>query len=269
MRGRPARDRGCQAGMTEHLPETSVVIRALNEERWLPDVLGMLERQRYRDFEIILVDSGSVDRTRDIAAAAGARLVRLRSEDFTFGHSLNVGIREARGTYIAILSAHAIPVDEDWLERLVAPLRADARAMVYGSQIGHAVSKFSEARDFERQFPQQAHTVGLSAPLANNANSAVRRSDWEEHPFNEGLPGLEDIEWARFWVKKGREVVYEPKAGIVHVHTETWPQVRRRFYREAMAARWSNLKMLRHIPREVWRELRWLVDDVRLAAARG
>ncbi len=97
--------------------------------------------------------------------------------------------------------------------------------------------------------------------------SAVRTG--RSIPFNEGLPGLEDIEWAKFWMKKGREVVYEPKAAIVHVHTETWPQVRRRFYREAMAARWINLKILRHIPREVWREVRWLIDDVRLAAARG
>ena len=157
MRGRPARDRGCQPGMSEHPPETSVVIRALNEERWLPEVLAQLERQRYRDFEIMLVDSGSVDRTRDIAAADGARIVRLRSEDFTFGHSLNVGIREARGTFIAIVSAHAIPLDENWLEQLVAPLRQDATAMVYGGQSGHAVSKFSEARDFERQFPSSGH----------------------------------------------------------------------------------------------------------------
>jgi 2-desacetyl-2-hydroxyethyl bacteriochlorophyllide A dehydrogenase len=258
-----------EAGMSEHPPETSIVIRALNEERWLPEVLGMLERQRYRDFEILLVDSGSVDRTRDIAAAAGARIVRLRSEDFTFGHALNVGIREARGTFIAILSAHAIPVDAEWLERLIAPLRQDGRAMVYGGQVGHAVSKFSEARDFERLFPQQAHAVDVAAPFANNANSAVRRSCWEAHPFDEGLPGLEDIDWAKHWVTKGCEVVYEPRACIVHVHTETWPQVRRRFYREAMAARWVGLKILRHIPREVWREIRWLADDLRLAAAGG
>jgi 2-desacetyl-2-hydroxyethyl bacteriochlorophyllide A dehydrogenase len=255
--------------MSERRPETSVVIRALNEERWLPDVLGMLERQTYRDFEILVVDSGSVDRTRDIAAAAGARIVRLRSEDFTFGHSLNVGIREAHGKFIAILSAHAIPVDEAWLERLVAPLRQDSRAMVYGGQIGHPISKFSEARDFERLFPQRPHTVDPEEPFANNANSAIRRACWEEQPFDEGLPGLEDIGWAKHWMAKGREVVYEPKACIIHVHTETWPQVRRRFYREAMAARWIGLKIVRHIPGEVWRELRWLTDDLRLAAAAG
>src|SRR5688572_31370188 len=112
-----------------HIPETSVVIRAYNEERWLPAVFEALARQNYRDFEVLLVDSGSVDRTREIAAANGARIVRLLSEDFTFGHSLNVGLSEARGSLIAIVSAHAIPAGVDWLEKLVAPLRQPDVAM--------------------------------------------------------------------------------------------------------------------------------------------
>ncbi len=135
---------------SDHLPEISIVIRAFNEERWLPEVLASLNRQTCRDFEVLLVDSGSTDRTREIAAANGVRVVRLRSEDFTFGHSLNVGIQESRGSLVAILSAHAIPADEGWLERLVAPLRQPGVALVYGGQRGHEISKFSEARDFER-----------------------------------------------------------------------------------------------------------------------
>ncbi len=233
-------------------PETSIVIRAFNEERWLPEVFEALARQRYRDFEVLLVDSGSIDRTRDIAAAHGARIVRLRSEDFTFGHSLNVGVQQAKGRFIAIVSAHAIPANEDWLERLVAPLRREDVAMVYGGQRGHQISKFSEARDFERLFPTRPHEVcDPDNPFANNANSAVRRDLWEKHPFDEGLPGLEDIEWAKYWMENGRKVMYEPEACIIHVHTETWSQVRRRYHREGMAARWVGTRILRHIPSEV------------------
>lgn len=249
-----------------HTPETSIVIRAFNEERWLPEVLDALARQRYRDFEVLLVDSGSVDRTREIAAAHGARIVRLRSEDFTFGHALNRGVQEAQGRYIAILSAHAIPAGEDWLERLVAPLRQETVAMVFGGQRGHQFSKFSEARDFERLFPTRPREVNdPDKPFANNANSAVRRDLWETHAFDEGLPGLEDIEWAKYWIENGYKVLYEPHACIIHVHTENWSQVRLRYHREGMAARWVGTLILRHIPGEVGREILWTVKDLLLA----
>jgi len=251
-------------------PETSIVIRAFNEERWLPEVLDAVARQRYRDFEVLLVDSGSVDRTRDIAAAHGARIVRLRSEDFTFGHSLNVGVRESRGSLIAILSAHAIPADENWLERLVTPLRRDAVAMVYGGQRGHLISKFSETLDFERLFPREPRVnMDPDDPFANNANSAVRRDLWEQHPFDEGLPGLEDMEWAKHWMENGRLVRYEPDACIIHVHTETWAQVRRRYHREGMAARWVGTRILRHIPEEILREVAWCAKDLMVATSQG
>jgi 2-desacetyl-2-hydroxyethyl bacteriochlorophyllide A dehydrogenase len=251
--------------MNETAPETTILIRAFNEERWLPEVFAALNKQRYRDFEVLLVDSGSVDSTRDIAAANGARVHRLRSEDFTFGHSLNVGVTQARGSLIAILSAHAIPADEDWLEKLLVPLRRPGVAMVYGGQRGHPISKFSEILDFERIFPASHHQVDVEQPFANNANSAVKRELWAQHPFDEGLPGLEDIEWAKYWLKHGLEVVYEPHACIIHVHTESWAQVRRRYHREGMAARWVGLRYLRHIPGEIWREVRWCAADVWLA----
>jgi 2-desacetyl-2-hydroxyethyl bacteriochlorophyllide A dehydrogenase len=255
--------------MNAAAPETSIIIRALNEERWLPEVFAAIHKQKYRDFEVLLVDSGSVDATRDIAAANGARIVRLRSEDFTFGHSLNVGIEAARGKYMALLSAHAIPSDENWLGNLVAPLRRPEVAMTFGGQRGHAVSKFSECRDFERMFPDRGYEVDVEQPFANNANSAVKRELWEKYPFDKGLPGLEDIDWAKYWLERKQKVVYVPDGCIIHVHTETWPQVRRRYYREGMAARWVGIRILRSIPGEVLREVWWGIQDLWLAAAEG
>jgi len=257
------------APVLERTPETSVIIRAFNEERWLPHVLEAIARQSYKDFEVVLVDSGSVDGTRAIAASYGARLVSLRLEDFTFGHSLNVGIRSARGRFLALLSAHAIPTDDEWLARLVHPLRQPAVAMVFGGQRGHPVSKFAEARDFERIFPGVPQVMDDDHVFVNNANSAVKRARWEEHPFDEGLPGLEDAEWAKYWIPRGHQVLYEPRACIYHVHTESWPQVRHRFYREGIAGRWTAVRIMRHIPREVAREGLWSLQDFWAAARAG
>jgi len=246
-------------------PETTVLIRAFNEERWLPEVLKAIDAQTYRDFEVLLVDSGSLDRTREIVAASGGRVVRLRSDDFTFGHSLNVGISEARGSFIVILSAHAIPADDRWLERLIAPLREPNTAMVFGGQRGHALSKFSEACDFERIFPAKPQLMDDDHVFVNNANSAIRRDLWELHQFDEGLPGLEDAEWAKYWIPLGKEVRYEPEASIFHVHTESWPQVRHRFYREGIGGRWTAVRIMRNIPGEILREAWWTTLDLGLA----
>jgi glycosyltransferase involved in cell wall biosynthesis len=96
-------------------PEISVVIRTFNEEKFLPALLDALSGQAVQNFETIVVDSGSIDGTRDIAAQKADRLLRIQSHDFTFGHSLNVGIRSAKGRHIAIVSAHTLPVDDQWL----------------------------------------------------------------------------------------------------------------------------------------------------------
>jgi 2-desacetyl-2-hydroxyethyl bacteriochlorophyllide A dehydrogenase len=227
-------------------PEISLIIRTFNEEKFLPDLLDALGRQSFRNFETIVVDSGSLDRTRDIAADAADKVLRLESHDFTFGHSLNVGIREASGKYVAVASAHTLPADQHWLNNLISPLRIQGTAMVYGRQLGGESSKFSEIRDMRRTFGPKPKILKPPRFFANNANSAVRKDLWQEHPFDEGLLGLEDIEWAKYWMERGYQVVYEPQAVLYHIHEENWRQVRRRYYREAVAARWIGLKKPRH-----------------------
>lgn len=247
----------------------SVIIRAFNEERHLPALLDAVMRQRARPFEVIVVDSGSYDRTPVIAEEAGARLVQIESRDFTFGYSLNVGIRHSRGEHIAIVSAHTKPLSPDWLERLIQPLEDPRTAMVYGRQLGTDDSKYSEKRDFERTFGPEPRILRPPHYFANNANSAIRRELWNQHPFDEHLPGLEDVEWAQYWMLRDRHVVYEPEAPIYHIHEESWRQIRRRFYREALAAKWMGVKRLRHIPAEIAREASFLASDVWTAAGQG
>jgi 2-desacetyl-2-hydroxyethyl bacteriochlorophyllide A dehydrogenase len=245
--------------------ETSIIVRTFNEEKHLPALLSAIERQAYRDYEVVVVDSGALDRTREIAEDRGAKVVRLESRDFTFGYSLNTGIRHATGKLLAIVSAHTVPLDEHWLSALVEPLREDKTAMVFGRQLGADVSKFSETQDFRRTFGSERRVLRPPRFFANNANSAVRKDLWERQPFDEALPGLEDIAWAKYWMERGHEVIYEPKAALYHIHEETWRQVRRRYHREAVAAHWIGIKGRRHAPIEVLRELGYTIMDAGIA----
>ena len=126
------------------------------------------------------------------------------------------------------------PVYDDWLERLIEPLSNPRVALTYGRQRGTDLTKFSEHRVFAQWFPEsadpdQAHT------FCNNANAAIRKSLWEFVPYDETLTGLEDVDWARRVKTLRYSIAYVPAAEIVHVHDETFDQIRRRYYREAKA----------------------------------
>jgi len=250
-------------------PRVSIIVRAFNEERHIGRLLEVLSSQSVEDHEVIVVDSGSFDRTRDIAREHGAVLLEIDSLDFTFGYSLNAGIRAARAPIAGIVSAHTEPLDARWLENLIAPFEDQTVAMTYGRQVGAPASKFGERLDFLRTFGPARLNIRPQAPFANNANSAIRRALWEKEPFDERLPGLEDIAWAKHWMENGWNVVYEPAAALRHIHEETWPQVYRRYYREAVAARQIGIKSAKHIVPEVAREIGYLFGDLGTAVKEG
>jgi glycosyltransferase involved in cell wall biosynthesis len=212
----------------------SIVIRAFNEEKHIGRLLAGIMEQSVRDPEIILVDSGSTDATLAIASRYPVEIVHIQPEEFTFGRSLNRGIQSSSGEFVAIASAHVYPVYPDWLDQLLAPFEQPNVALVYGRQRGNHKTKFSEHQLFSRMFPAESNPV-QNHPFCNNANAAIRRALWEEHPYDEELSGLEDIEWASCAISRGHLISYAAEAEIVHVHQETPKQVYNRYRREAMA----------------------------------
>lgn len=248
------------------MPEASIVIRAFNEERHIGNLLRAIREQEYKDYEIILVDSGSTDKTISIAQDYCDKVVNIESRDFTFGYSLNVGCRNSRGEYIVIVSAHALPASRYWLKKLVGPLKENSNiAMVYGRHIGAQKTKFSERRDFDRLFGETRLERQAPDYYANNANSAIRKSLWENHHFDEYLTGLEDIAWAKYFMERGYLVVYEPEAAVYHIHEETWHQIYNRYRREALAARRIGLSTPPHASREVRQLCRRVLGDLAVA----
>lgn len=214
----------------------SIVIRALNEAAHLPALYDGLAAQTRQADEVILVDSGSSDATIELSKAAGAEIVPIAAADFSFGRALNVGCDAASGDVLVFVSAHVYPVDENWLDRLVAPFESNEDvALVYGSQTGDEDrTAFSEMEIMRRWFPDRSDT-DQDHPFCNNANCAVRASVWQVLPYDERLTGLEDMSWASCALEEGHRLWYESNAGIVHIHEEHVSQTVNRYRREAIA----------------------------------
>lgn len=222
--------------------KVSIIIRCFNEEEHIGRMLSGVMRQSRTDIdvEIVVVDSGSTDATLAIASRYPVEIIHMNSADFTFGRSLNLGCKHATGDYLVIVSAHVYPVYKDWLEKLLKPFEDPEVALVYGKQRGNEVTKYSEKRIFEQWFPDQVmHTHDEHHPFCNNANSVVRKSVWEDIPYDESLAGLEDIDWAKRAIKKGHKIVYAPEAEIIHVHDEKAANLLNRYRREAVSLKQS------------------------------
>ena len=214
----------------------SVVIRTLNEQKHLDELLLSIQKQESNrfDIEVVIVDSGSTDNTLEIARKYNSKITYIKKEDFTFGRSLNIGCDFAKGAYLIFVSGHCIPASNNWLHNLVSPLADKQCAYSYGKQIGRDTTKFSEQQLFDKYFPDESKVPQVGF-FCNNANSALLKDIWEKIPFDEKLTGLEDMYLAQKIIESGDNIAYIAEAPVYHIHDESWAQVKNRYEREAIA----------------------------------
>lgn len=195
----------------------SVLIRTKNEEEWIAHCLRAVSQQRGCEFEIVVMDNASSDRTVEIVQQFDCRLHTISEPEFSHGRALNRGIAAARGDLIAIISGHCIPANERWLARLAAPFADSQVAGVYGRQEPLPDSNDFDKRDLWTTFGLDRR-VQVRDWFFHNANSMIRRDVWTRAPFDETLDGVEDRDWAKRTQEQGYVIVYEPRASVFHHH---------------------------------------------------
>ncbi|MBW2053761.1 MAG: glycosyltransferase family 2 protein [Deltaproteobacteria bacterium] len=195
----------------------SIIIRTCNEERWIGSCLSSIYGQTYRNFEVILVDNESTDRTIEKARQFPIDGV-VTCSDYFPGKALNIGIRKSKGEYIVCLSGHCIPVNDVWLANLVKNLDDDpALAGVYGRQEPMDFSSDADKRDLLLIFGLDRRVQSKDS-FFHNANSILRRELWEKVPFDEEVTNIEDRIWAKEMLTLGYKLAYEPEASVYHHH---------------------------------------------------
>jgi glycosyltransferase involved in cell wall biosynthesis len=212
----------------------SIVVRCFNEERMIGRLLSGIAAQTVKPAQIVIMDSGSTDRTLEIARHYPVDVHTISPAEFSFGRSLNRGSAAATGEVVVFASAHVYPVYDTWLERLTQPFEDPSTALAYGRQVGGPTTPYSETQIMTTWFPAESYPR-QDHPFANNANAAIRRTAWEAMPFDEELTGLEDLDWAAKALELGFGISYVAEAPVVHLHDERWGQTRNRYRREAIA----------------------------------
>lgn len=196
-------------------PKVSIIIRTKNEDNWLEVCLKSINSQNYRNFEIIIVDNNSKDRTLEIAKQYKTKIVKIKK--FFPGKAINDGIKVSNGKIIVCLSAHCIPTDNNWLKNLIKPLENKKVAGCYGRQKPLAYSSVFDKRDLLTLFGLD-EKIHKKDPFFHNANSAFTRRIWKKFPFNQQVTNVEDRVWAREVLNKKYIIKYTPHACVFHYH---------------------------------------------------
>ena len=147
-------------------PTFTVVVCSFNGERTITQCLDGLANLDYPNYEVVVIDDGSTDRTAEIAAHYDVRLIRTSNQGLSAAR--NVGLNAAGGEFVAYIDDDAYP-DREWLSHLAWTFMSSAHAGVGGPNLP----------------PRDGSSMANLVALAPGGPTHVLRSDEEA----EHIPG--------------------------------------------------------------------------------
>jgi cellulose synthase/poly-beta-1,6-N-acetylglucosamine synthase-like glycosyltransferase len=211
----------------------SVIVVAKNEEQNIKDCLNSLIDQNYPhdQYEIIVVDGGSVDRTQEIVRIY--RDIKLIVDDYgTLGHQRNTGLENARGTYIVFTDADCI-ADKMWLQNITAAIFQSANDIAgicgpnlimesdppFAKIVGYVQETFFGSGG---SVQTKNSTKKIEANTLPNCNSIYKSEIIKQVRYDNSIGIGEDADLNFRLKKKGFKFLYAPDAIVWHHRVPTY-----------------------------------------------
>ena len=244
----------------------SVVVPVKDGERFLREVLDALARES--PDEVIVIDSGSRDRSVAIAQDAGARVVEIEPGEFGHGRTRNLGASLCAGELICFLTQDATPVP-GWLAAYREAFTLDACVgAAYGPHLPRPDTSPMIARELREFFasfsPDGGPVVQHEQTFLSNVNACYARACWEEIRFRD-VGYAEDQAFGAEALGEGWTKVYHPGAAVLHAHDYGPLEFMRRYFDEYRGLRETTGHVeplrLRGTLALVGADVRWMADE--------
>lgn len=221
-------------------PLVSVVMPVRNEEKYVAAAIASVLTQSCQDTEVIIADGRSGDATCEVVGRIAERERRVRLVDNPTGTipaALNIGLRAARGRYVARVDAHA-QISGDYLARGVQELEDDPGvAAVGGRRVGVAETATGRAVASALSSPfgvgNSVNHYGTERQDTDHASFGIYRTEvlravagWDEQ-----LMVNEDVDIDHRILALGHRIRYDPEMLILWQVRETVRQLARQYRR--------------------------------------
>jgi len=233
----------------------SVIVPAYNAEKFLPDCLNGLSRSASSPLEIIVVDDGSTDKTAEIAANAGARVITTAQSQSGPGAARNAAAQIALGNVLLFVDADVV-VQPDTVGRFREHfLRSPELGAVFGSYDAEPAAKnfLSQYKNLQHHYVHQ--TASMQAQTFWAGCGAVRKEVFQEvggfDVKRYARPSIEDIALGHALRSKGYEIRLDPTIQAQHLKRwRFWPLLFTEIFCRAIP--WSDLLVAgEHVPQDL------------------
>lgn len=176
----------------------SIIIPTLNEEKYLPQLLESIEKQSFDNYEVIVADANSEDKTREIAREFGAKVV----EGGFQSKGRNRGVEAAQGDLLLFVDADVV-LPEKFLNKTLREF--EERNLDGSSFFIHPATKnslYNLLFDFFYNYP--ISFLSRIWPHGSMAIMAKKDVHQEIEGFDEEIVLLEDLDYVRKIAKMGK-----------------------------------------------------------------
>ena len=216
-------------------PLVSVIIPAYNREKHIKRAIESILAQSFNNFEIIIVDDGSVDNTKKVIDlyVSEKKVLYFYQQNQGVSSALNNGIRKASGKYIAILHSDDFWIDKQKLEKQVNFLDNNKEYVLVGGGIIRIKEDNTEVSRI--LYPQEDGEIResiLSSCLFASSAVMFKKDTFEKvGGFDENLETCEDWD---LWMRMGKMGKFHNVPEYFTYYQESNKSLSNSYYRKSL-----------------------------------
>lgn len=200
-------------------PKVSVIIPVYNGENTLPGCLNSVLNQRYANYEVIVVDNNSTDRTMQIVCGFKNNDERIKyafAEKRSTAVARNEGVRLARGEICVFTDADCV-CPPDWIEEITRPIQLEGENATVGFEEDLVKNYWTKNIQKRDEIYMRRCNYGKYTTTIDTKNFAIKASLIQELMFDPNIDVFDDLDLA-LGITPKTKIRYLSSVRVGHFH---------------------------------------------------